>query len=81
MSYERTIPGEQPTDTTEPACVYLRSKAIYVTGDLNPDHPDEKTSHDENCWCNITQHVIGPDDTEVSRVGCTNGRACFRATR
>ncbi len=64
---------------TEPPCAQLRSKAIYVTGNLhNPSHNDEDGSH--YCWCNLTQHIKGPDDQYVSRRECIAGRACFRSS-
>ena len=61
------------------ACIHLRSKSMYVFGELkNPDHPDEAGA--QNCWCNMTQHVIGPDQQNVDRHGCIAGRGCFRET-
>jgi hypothetical protein len=77
MPFEKYYDVQQPV--TEPACIHLRSKAMYVTGDLrNPDHPDEVGS--QYCWCNMTQHVIGPDQQEVGRPLCISGRQCFRDT-
>ena len=71
---------DTPDRADKPPCVYLRSKAMYVTGELRtPEHPDEEA--DEQCWCNMTQHVIGPDDLSVDRLACVAGRTCFRATR
>jgi len=63
----------------EPACIHLRSKAMYTTGDLkNPTHADEAGS--QYCWCNLTQHVRGPDQHHVDRAECTPGRDCYRDT-
>lgn len=68
--YDESLP------VTTPPCVHLRSKAMYVTGQLrNPDHPDEAGG--QYCWCNITQHIIGPDQQVVDRPNCTSGRKCF----
>ncbi|MDP6466912.1 MAG: hypothetical protein QF918_04205, partial [Pirellulaceae bacterium] len=50
-----------------------------LSGDLkNPEHPDELGSQD--CWCNMTQHVKGPDQADVDRCACTPGRECYRDT-
>lgn len=77
MAYERSF---DPLDVVnQPACVYLRSKGMYVTGQLEPKHVDEILSHDENCWCNLTQHVVGPDESAVDPRRCVAGRECYRA--
>lgn len=71
--YDESLP------VTEPPCVHLRSKAMYVSGDLkDPEHPDEAGS--QYCWCNLTQHVYGPDKLQVDRPGCVPGRDCYKAT-
>ena len=75
------MPFERHYDTTSPAtlppCVYLRSKAMYVTGEIkNPEHPDEAGS--QNCWCNLTQRVMGPDAQPANRLDCVAGRECHR---
>jgi len=60
----------------QPICIHLRSKAIYVTGELkNPEHPDEEGSH--HAWCNLTQNVRGPDRRPCDRCACTSGRKCY----
>ena len=77
MAYIRHF--DEPEPVLEPACIHLRSKAMYVTGELrNSDHPDESGSH--YCWCNMTQHIVGPDGEEVDRPACIPGRGCFRET-
>jgi hypothetical protein len=60
----------------QPACIHLRSKAMYVTGDMEPTHIDELYSR-ANCWCNRTQHSVGPDEGLVSRRYCIPGRDCY----
>lgn len=62
-----------------PPCMNLRSKAIYVTGNPDPQSSDEEGSTRFNCWCNRTQHVIGPDQELVDRAACVEGRDCFRS--
>ena len=75
MGYKRTW-DEKPIPETPP-CMFLRSKAIYVTGDPDPKTPEEAESTRFSCWCNKTQHVIGPDELLVERADCVEGRACF----
>jgi len=79
MAYQRSFGGPQGQDSSQPACVYLRSKGMYVTGDLQPTHPDELLSHEHNCWCNLTQQVVGPDEALVDLNRCVAGRECFRS--
>ena len=75
MAYERSF--DLPQQINDPPCRYLRSKAIYMTGNPDPDDPSEIGSHRYNCWCNKTQRVIGPDDALVDRFQCIAGRSCF----
>ncbi len=78
MAFEKRYEAAPPL--TGPPCVFLRSKSIYVTGDVkDPFHPDETGAH--YCWCNLTQNVRGPDSQEVDRAMCVPGRECFRETR
>ena len=77
MSYQRS--HNENDVVGKPACVYLRSKAMYVTGKLQPTDEDEAGSH--TCWCNRTQHSIGPDAQPVERTTCIAGRECYRTTR
>ena len=77
MGYQRNF-DEKSTDRLPP-CMNLRSKAIYVTGDPDPQSPEEEGSTRFNCWCNSTQHVIGPDEELVDRHACVAGRECFKS--
>ena len=76
MAFEKYY--NAPERVTAPACVHLRSKAMYVTGNSDPEHPDEAGGR--YCWCNQTQNVLGPDNAHVDRPACIAGRACYRAT-
>lgn len=77
MAFVKYYDAQLPV--AEPACIHLRSKAMYVTGSLkDSEHPDEAGS--QSCWCNITQHVIGPDRSQVSRPACIAGRECYKDT-
>ena len=76
MPYKRSFGELKVID--QPACVYLRSKAMYVTGDVDPTHPDEVDSH-QYVWCNMTQYNVGPDEGDVGRQQCIPGRKCFQA--
>ncbi|HND51851.1 MAG TPA: hypothetical protein PLV92_05625 [Pirellulaceae bacterium] len=75
MAFTKYYDANLPS--TQPACILLRSKAMYVTGDLrNPEHPDEAGC--QYCWCLLTQRVMGPDQQEVNRNNCVPGRECYR---
>lgn len=77
MAFEKHYDQQLPVTT--PPCIHMRSKAMYVTGSIDaPDHPDEEGSH--YCWCNRTQHVIGPDQNDVDRPLCIPGRECYQET-
>lgn len=75
MAYQRSYGIPEPVD--QPPCMHLRSKAIYVTGNPDPIDPAEIDSHKYSCWCNKTQHVVGPDEGLVARAQCIVGRTCF----
>ncbi|MBW3597239.1 MAG: hypothetical protein KY475_08190 [Planctomycetes bacterium] len=74
MAFERTRIYSEPV--TETPCIHLRSKAMYVTGVQTPKHPDEAGGH--YCWCNMTQHTIGPDRKDVDARRCGPERDCYR---
>lgn len=74
MAFEKHYDLPKPVE--HPPCVHLRSKAMYVTGELLPNHTDEDGSH--YCWCNMTQHVIGPDQQDVDQRQCSPERSCYR---
>ncbi len=63
----------------KPCCLNLRHKMMYVdprqmTPGLVDDGSDTRVF-----LCLLTQHVIGPDDEQVSPATCSSeGRACFR---
>ena len=78
MAYKRIIDPDLPI--THTACVYLRSKQMYVTGQVDPDHPDED-GREHYCWCINTQHILGPDDNPVGRAECSPERECYRDSR
>lgn len=68
-----------PTVTTPP-CVYLRNKAMYLRGVIgDPENYPEETNAGY-CWCNITQHFVGPDSKYVTRKECTPTRECYKET-
>lgn len=80
MAYHRSFEGSfDPTDKqNQPPCLHLRSKAIYVTGDPDPQSAEEFGSTRFDCWCNKTQHVLGPDEVLVERTACIDGRHCYQ---
>ena len=75
MSYKRSINGGEKS--LLPPCMYLRSKAIYVTGDPDPKCEEEMGSTRFDCWCNKTQYELGPDQSLVDRTQCVEGRDCY----
>jgi hypothetical protein len=75
MPYKRSFDELNVADT--PACVYLRSKGMYVTGEVDTTNPDEIDGN-ASCWCNLTQHSVGPDEGGVDRTTCIAGRKCFK---
>ncbi|MCA9126695.1 MAG: hypothetical protein KDB22_06410 [Planctomycetales bacterium] len=77
MGYAREF--NKTERTTLPPCRHLRSKAIYVTGDPDPQSPAEEGSTRFNCWCNKTQHTLGPDEELVDRQTCVDGRNCYKS--
>jgi hypothetical protein len=72
MAYKRSINEPQPV--TAAACIHLRNKSMYVTG----DRKSLDTSATPHCWCVLTQHVRGPDQQDVDRESCVPGRDCYR---
>ncbi len=74
MAFEKRY--QAAPDITTPPCRHMRSKSIYVKGDLkDPFHPDETGAY--YTWCNLTQHIIGPDNKECERSMCVPGRECY----
>lgn len=76
------MPFEKEYDRPEPLahgpCIHLRSKEIYVNGELRmPDASEVQYCH---CWCNITQHVMGPDQSTVDLQQCNPNRDCYRTS-
>ncbi len=78
MAYERIFPARDASQS--PVCIHLRSKGMYVSGSRDALHADEHDSHVQNCWCNVTQHVVGPDEAHATVNDCIRGRDCFRET-
>lgn len=56
------------------ACRHLLSKGMFVSGMVDPA---EIGMGDGHCWCNKTQHALGPDDGLVARHKCIVGRRCY----
>ena len=77
MAYKRNIDPSEPI--THATCVNLRSKQMYVTGQVELARGEEGVEH--YCWCNETQHCVGPDDVAVGRSECCPERECYRITR
>jgi hypothetical protein len=78
MPFTREYDSDQNSAPAVAACIHLRSKAMYVIGERGADQPDEFGV--SGCWCNMTQHVFGPDNQGVGRQECVSGRECFQET-
>lgn len=76
MAYSRSFDEEE--GPLQIVCRHLRSKAIYVAGQMEPGL-EQETMGSGHCWCNHTQHVLGPDDQFVERRGCNSARPCYEA--
>ncbi len=74
MPFEMSL--DEPCEPLEPVCRNLRSKAIYVAGQMEPPVDLQQTGSG-HCWCLMTQHVFGPDDQLVDRRGCNSSRPCY----
>jgi hypothetical protein len=73
MAFEKPIDPPLPMPATP--CIHLRNKAMFVSGDRGPGVSGNSGSH--ACWCNRTQHVIGPDKLFVSHEHCDTSRHCY----
>lgn len=62
-----------------PCCVNLRHKMMFVDpSQMTPGRVDDG-SDTRVFLCLLTQHVLGPDDGQVSAKMCSSeGRPCFR---
>lgn len=76
MPYERSL--DEPCEPLQPICRHLRSKAIYMAGQMEPPADMEQTGSG-HCWCNHTAHLFGPDNQPVDRRGCDASRTCYEA--
>jgi hypothetical protein len=78
MPFSKDYPA-LPTVTTPP-CIYLRNKAMFLREAIgDPANFPEETNAPQ-CWCNQTQHHLGPDSQYVSRHECLPTRECYRET-
>jgi hypothetical protein len=76
MPYTRTF--DEQSGPLAPVCRHLRSKAVYVAGQLEPS-PEMDTIGSGHCWCNQTSHILGPDNELVDRRSCNANRPCYEA--
>lgn len=72
MANEARTTGEDTA--TAASCLHLRSKGMYVTGEVDPRSIGHSDGH---CWCAMTQAALGPDDKFVNRTDCISGRTCY----
>ena len=74
MPYSRSF--DEMEGPLQPVCRHLRSKAIYVAGQMEPPAEMQHTGSG-HCWCNHTLHVLGPDSQLVDRRDCNSARPCY----
>jgi hypothetical protein len=74
MPFEKSL--DQPDVALPPVCQHLRTKAMYVHGTRETPSVHESSGH---CWCNLTQHVRGPDSLLVDRKSCDSSRPCYQS--
>ena len=60
-----------------PPCAHLRSKGMYVTGQVDPTD-DYEGIGDGHCWCSHTQASMGPDNELADRRLCSPDRECYQ---
>ena len=77
MTFQEALDRREMVATSP--CIHLRSKMFWVAEQLGGPAWDEEDGFDCN-WCNLTQHVLGPDDADVNRQSCVPGRSCYRET-
>lgn len=77
MAYYREDPESLPV-VDFPPCQHLLSKAMFVTGEVDPGQ-EEEIQHGEHCWCGMTQGALGPDGQLADRRECSPQRSCYRA--
>jgi hypothetical protein len=68
-----------PAPVTTPPCIHFRMKASYYWGNQR-DGAGVTEPDSCYCWCNLTQHVLGPDHQYVGRQQCTPERSCYKTT-
>lgn len=59
---------------TKQQCRCLRSKAMFVNAEPDPDFP---LSGDGYSWCTHTMNCLGPDGEVADQDRCRPGRSCF----
>ena len=74
------ISDNQLPQITGPACIHLRSKSMYVHGTIGQTELTTESAAGA-CWCNTTQHYLGPDRDYANRQDCISGRSCYSETR
>jgi hypothetical protein len=41
--------------------------------------PEMEETGSGHCWCDHTQHILGPDSQVVDRRACNSNRPCYQA--
>jgi hypothetical protein len=75
---DNDVPQRDGNALKNSVCKHLRSKGMYVTGQMNPAEDYEQMG-DGHCWCLQTMHELGPDDQFAERDECGPVRSCFES--
>ena len=60
-------------------CKHLRTKKMFIGVTPEEAFADKECqpASDSHFWCNLTQTVVGVDDSPVHRDTCDSSRSCF----
>ena len=78
MPFIQEFPAEPKVNA--PPCIHLRNKAMYLRGTVGDTDNYPEETNVPYCWCNQTQHFVGPDNQYVTRQQCVPGRECYKET-
>ncbi len=74
--------AEEPIRTQQRLCRHLRSKGMYVYGDIDPslgatELENGSAEYDGYFWCLRTMSCLGPDKQPIGRSECGPDRDCY----
>jgi hypothetical protein len=69
---------ERTKPTISPFCTHLASKKMTLIEGL-PMTTSDVFDASENCWCEKTMQILGPDRAVSHPEDCKKGRTCFES--